>query len=74
MTDEVVCAMCNKPGSAQPHLYPGPVRTWWYSPHDNEPHLNGFADVKLHTPCVGSFILTNHERDIHVRLHPSEAV
>lgn len=69
-----VCKMCDKPGAPKPHLYPGPVRKWWYSPDRNEPHLNGFQEVDLHTPCVGSFMVLNAEQDLHVRLHPSEEV
>lgn len=73
---KTVCFMCNKPASAQ-HLYPGPLRVWMYAPAgDGLKKTEGgrveltMNEVDLHTPCVGSFLVLNKEKDLMLCLKP----
>lgn len=78
MNEDAVCLMCNKPGAVGPHLYPGPLRGWCYAPLEPESfdvggtvvRLKASEPVLLHTPCVGSFVVMNRDKNLLVFLEP----
>jgi hypothetical protein len=72
------CLMCNKPASTKPHLYPGPLRVWMYAPSQGTFKQEGgrvkmdMMEVDLHTPCVGSFLVMNKDKDLLLCLKPGQ--